>query len=141
MKAKKILFTAATGLLSLAFCGCPAIAQDSKPAPAKQETHKKDKEAHKQEKQDKHHDDKHADKVDVGAAAPAFTAKDSEGKTHSLAELTKSGKVVVLAWFNPECPWVKKHFTGSTKTFNELDAKYKAKGVVLLAVSSNAAGN
>jgi len=36
--------------------------------------------------------------------APAFTLTDKHGKSHSLAGL--AGKVVVLEWWNPECPFV-----------------------------------
>src|SRR5687768_17531836 len=41
--------------------------------------------------------------------APDFTLKDTEGKSHTLSQYTKAGKVVVLEWFNPDCPFVKKH--------------------------------
>src|SRR3982750_86678 len=103
MKAKNLLLSLAAGLLSIAICGTPALAQVANPE-AKQaaKEHKKDKEAKKEEKK---HEEKHADKVTVGSTAPDFKVKDSEGKEHSLSELTKGGKIVVLQWFNPECPW------------------------------------
>ena len=40
--------------------------------------------------------------------APLFTAKDSNGKTHNLADY--KGKIVVLEWKNHLCPFVKKHY-------------------------------
>lgn len=73
----------------------------------------------------------------VGAPAPAFTLKDTDGKTVNLADL--KGKVVVLEWFNPECPYVKKHhekFTTMIDTYNA----FKDKGVVWVAINSGAAG-
>lgn len=47
----------------------------------------------------------------VGQPAPNFTLTDIEGKTHSLSDYR--GKVVVLEWVNPECPFVVKHYEGS----------------------------
>jgi cytochrome oxidase Cu insertion factor (SCO1/SenC/PrrC family) len=44
----------------------------------------------------------------VGQPAPPFTLTDSHGKTRSLAEL--QGKLVVLEWWNFECPFVGKHY-------------------------------
>jgi len=38
----------------------------------------------------------------VGAAAPAFTLKTTDGKDWSLSDA--KGKVVVLEWINPNCP-------------------------------------
>ena len=73
----------------------------------------------------------------VGAPAPAFTLKDTDGKTINLADL--KGKVVVLEWFNPECPFVKKHhekFNTMVDTYNA----FKDKGVVWVAINSGAAG-
>jgi Peroxiredoxin len=49
-----------------------------------------------------------ADSPPVGAAAPDFSLPDTAGKPHSLSEY--KGKYVVLEWFNPECPFVKKHY-------------------------------
>ncbi|MGA7273554.1 MAG: redoxin domain-containing protein, partial [Candidatus Udaeobacter sp.] len=44
----------------------------------------------------------------VGSAAPDFSLPDAKGGTHSLSQY--KGKYVVLEWFNPECPFVKKHY-------------------------------
>ena len=70
----------------------------------------------------------------VGSAAPDFTAKDVSGKTVKLADY--KGKVVVLEWFNPNCPFVKK-FYGSSK-MQELQKDAASKGVVWLTVYSTA---
>jgi peroxiredoxin len=68
----------------------------------------------------------------VGQSAPLFTLEDQTGNKISLADQT--GKVVVLEWFNNECPFVQKHYTGGD--MNKLAEAYKAKGVVWLAVNS-----
>ena len=45
---------------------------------------------------------------EIGKPAPDFTAKDKDGKTVSLADF--KGKTVVLEWYNPGCPYVKKFY-------------------------------
>lgn len=72
----------------------------------------------------------------VGTAAPDFSLTDSNGKAHSLSQY--KGKYVVLEWFNPECPFVKKHY-GSDNMQN-LQQEYTGKGVVWLTIDSNAPG-
>lgn len=74
--------------------------------------------------------------AEVGKPAPAFTAKDTGGKEHSLADF--KDKVVVLEWVNYDCPFVKKHY--SSKNMQKLQADYTAKGVVWLTVNSSAEG-
>ena len=71
--------------------------------------------------------------------APDFTLKDTEGKSHTLSEYTKAGKVVVLEWFNPECPFVKKHHVNNKTMANAYQAAAK-NGVVWLAINSGAPG-
>jgi peroxiredoxin len=78
-----------------------------------------------------------ADVPPVGSAAPEFSAPDANGKTQSLAEY--KGKYVVLEWFNPECPFVKKHYGGGN--MQKLQDEYTGKGVVWLTVDSNAPGS
>src|SRR3989454_4836648 len=77
-----------------------------------------------------------ADSPPVGAAAPNFTLPDTSGKTHSLSEY--KGKYVVLEWFNPECPFVKKHY--GSGNMQKLQGEYTGKGVVWLTIDSNAPG-
>ena len=72
----------------------------------------------------------------VGSAAPDFSLTDAKGKTHSLSEY--KGKYVVLEWFNPECPFVKKHY--GSDNMQKLQAEYTGKGVVWLTIDSNAPG-
>lgn len=48
----------------------------------------------------------------VGQPAPDFTLQDHEGRTHRLADYR--GKIVVLEWTNPECPFVVRHYNART---------------------------
>jgi peroxiredoxin len=75
-------------------------------------------------------------KAAVGSPAPDFTLTDLDGKAVTLS--TFKGKTVVLEWFNPGCPFVRKaHTVGSLK---DAPARATADGVVWLAVNSAAAG-
>lgn len=74
-----------------------------------------------------------------GDKAPDFTLTDTAGVSHSLAKYLADGKVVVLEWFNPDCPFIIKHHK-LNKTMNETFAFMGHKGVVWLAVNSSAAG-
>jgi len=77
-----------------------------------------------------------ADSPPIGAAGPDFNLPDTAGKTHSLSEY--KGKYVVLEWFNPECPFVKKHY--GSGNMQKLQGEYTSKGVVWLTIDSNAPG-
>jgi peroxiredoxin len=72
----------------------------------------------------------------VGSAAPDFSLPDANGNTHALSQY--KGKYIVLEWFNPECPFVKKHY-GSSNMQN-LQKEFTDKGVVWLTIDSNAPG-
>jgi peroxiredoxin len=72
----------------------------------------------------------------VGSGAPDFSLPDANGKTHSLSQY--KGKYVVLEWFNPECPFVKKHY--GSDNMQKLQTEYTGKGVVWLTIDSNAPG-
>lgn len=72
----------------------------------------------------------------VGKPAPDFTLKDLDGKEVALASL--KGKTVVLEWFNPGCPYVKKsHSVGSLV---DTAKRHTDKGIVWLAINSSAPG-
>jgi peroxiredoxin len=74
----------------------------------------------------------------VGKPAPDFTLSDLDGHPVHLADVRAGGKVVVLEWFNPQCPFVNKaHTKGSLKT---TPAKHIAEGVVWLGIDSAAPG-
>lgn len=70
----------------------------------------------------------------VGKPAPAFELKDESGNTHKLSDF--KGKVVVLEWTNPDCPYVERHYQADTmqKTWDKVGGKDK---VVWLAVDSS----
>src|SRR5436305_9840841 len=77
-----------------------------------------------------------ADSPPVGSAAPDFSVSDSKGKTQSVSQY--KGKYVVLEWFNPDCPFVKKHYGGGN--MQKLQEEFTGKGVVWLSVDSSAPG-
>jgi peroxiredoxin len=77
----------------------------------------------------------------VGRTAPNFTLNDLDGGQHTLSNYTDQGKIVVLEWFNPRCPFVVKHYRdGQNQTMNELADKYEGDGVVWLRINSGAPG-
>jgi peroxiredoxin len=74
----------------------------------------------------------------VGETAPAFQLKDLNGKTHSLADY--KGKVVVLEWVNPNCPFSDRH--AREKTMSNLARKHGGTGgVVWLGINSTSSGH
>jgi peroxiredoxin len=74
--------------------------------------------------------------LQVGKAAPNFSASDVNGRPVSLSDY--SGKTVVLEWNNPECPTVKKHYDSGN--MQKTQAAAAADGVVWLTINSSAAG-
>ena len=72
----------------------------------------------------------------AGEPAPEFTRADTTGQSRSLKDLR--GKYVVLEWFNPECPFVRKHYGSGNMQQTQKDAT--ARGVVWLSVDSSAPG-
>jgi len=74
-----------------------------------------------------------------GGNAPDFTLKGLSGLSYTLSELNKSGKVVVLEWFNPQCPAVEK-FRAKSTFMNDTWAAFEGKPVIWLAIDSAAAG-
>jgi|RhiMethySRZTD1v2_1073278.scaffolds.fasta_scaffold657137_2 peroxiredoxin len=69
-----------------------------------------------------------------GDTAPAFSLQDTSGKTVNLADY--KGKIVVLEWVNPDCPYVQRHY--NLKTMTSLADKNKDKGVVWLGIATGA---
>lgn len=75
--------------------------------------------------------------VQIGAPAPAFELNDLSGESLSLAD--QKGKVVVLEWFNPGCPFVKQaHEPGGA--LETMASSWSEKGVVWLAINSGSPG-
>jgi peroxiredoxin len=67
----------------------------------------------------------------VGQPAPDFTLNDTAGKPVKLSQF--KGKLVVLEWNNPGCPFVRKHYEGNMQG---LQKEFTGKGVVWLAINS-----
>jgi peroxiredoxin len=79
--------------------------------------------------------DHHGPMAEVGSAAPDFELVDAAGKTHRLSDY--EGKIVVLEWTNPDCPFVQRHYADGNKTMIDLQARLAKKDVVWLAVDSS----
>jgi hypothetical protein len=75
--------------------------------------------------------------VEVGQPAPDFSLTDINGQTHSLSSY--KGKIVVLEWNNPSCPFVKKHYNSGNIPLLQKTAA--TDGVVWLTINSGARGN
>ena len=74
--------------------------------------------------------------VEPGDTAPEFNLKDSKDNFQKLS--TYTGKFVVLEWMNPECPFVKKHY--SAGNMQKLQKEFTSKGVMWLSIISSAPG-
>lgn len=72
----------------------------------------------------------------VGEAAPDFTLVDQNGTKHTLSQY--QGKVVVLEWTNPGCPFVVRHYESGTMVNLEKAFKTTEKdaNVVWLRINS-----
>ena len=119
---KKILKTVPLlGLAALLVTSSFVLAQDKKD--------EKPKEAPKREK---------AAAAEVGKAAPAFELKDIDGKTVKLSDY--KGKIVVLEWFQPTCPYdIKGYDEGGN--CRATGAALEKEGVTVLLVNSSTAKN
>ncbi len=121
------------GIASSSMAQADAHAPKGKAPAAAQPEHKEHKD--KANKDDKAQGNK---VVNIGQEAPAIELKDTDGKTVKLSDF--KGKIVVLEWFNPGCPYVVKHH-GKNTTMVDTFNKFKDKGVVWLAINSGAPGN
>jgi len=72
----------------------------------------------------------------IGQPAPDFSVTDSAGKTQTLSAY--KGKIVVLEWNNPECPFVRKHYGAGNMQKQQGGAA--AEEVVWLTINSGAEG-
>ncbi|MGA3067584.1 MAG: redoxin domain-containing protein [Tepidisphaeraceae bacterium] len=72
--------------------------------------------------------------VEIGGKAPGFTLQDQNGKDVSLSD--SSGKITVLEWTNPNCPFVQRVYRA--KTMQTLAGDYQPKNVVWIAINSSA---
>lgn len=137
-KLSLIALIASAGIILPAAVGMGSPDQkDSKPATTTTTNDQKDH--HKDHSKDHNKDAKQTEAAaKIGSIAPAFTLTDTDGKTISLSDF--AGKIVVVTWFNPGCPFVKKHFENGASTFNDLNKKYGEQGVVFVAINSGAPG-
>ena len=72
----------------------------------------------------------------IGSAAPDFHLTSADGQPTSLSQF--KGKTVVLEWYNPGCPFVKKFY--SRGDMQRLQRTARDKGAVWLTISSSAEG-
>ena len=72
------------------------------------------------------------DGVSVGDTAPDFTLADTAGNEVSLSDV--EGKIIVLEWLNPDCPFVQRHYKAGT--MKNLATRYADDGVVWLTINS-----
>src|ERR1700739_4444211 len=74
--------------------------------------------------------------TEIGKAAPNFSLPDTAGKQVSLADF--KGKYVVLEGYNPDCPFVGKHYKSGN--MQSLQKEFTSKGVVWISIDSSAPG-
>ena len=72
----------------------------------------------------------------VGSQAPGLRLQDTNGKAVTLGQF--KGKVVVLEWNNPGCPYVKKHYDSGN--MQKTQAAARKDGVVWLSINSGGPG-
>jgi peroxiredoxin len=126
MKQIRFLFAVALPVIALSLDTAPARAAIL--GGNKVET-KDDKPVHK-------HGDEKTKRAAIDKPAPDFTLKDVDGKTVKLSDY--KGKIVVLEWFNPECPVsAGSHENGALKDQAQRVAK---DGVVWLSINSGGPG-
>lgn len=77
-----------------------------------------------------------ADPTPPANPAPDFTLSDLDGNQMTLSGLR--GKIVVLEWFNPGCPFVR--YAHGEGPLRDLAARHIANGVTWLAINSSAPG-
>lgn len=72
----------------------------------------------------------------IGSQAPDFRLPDANGTPVTLGQF--KGKVVVLEWNNPGCPFVRKHYESGN--MQRTQAAARKDGVVWLSINSGAPG-
>jgi len=76
---------------------------------------------------------KAADTADLGKPAPDFELKGVDGKSVKLSSF--KGKIVVLEWFNPACPFCAYAY-GEKGPLKVLPEQLRGKGIVWLSIVS-----
>ncbi len=75
----------------------------------------------------------------LGMLAPDFSLTDVDGNQHRLSDYTRDGKLVVLEWFNPDCPYTKAYHAPERRMVGYYES-CADKDVVWLAINSGAPG-
>ncbi|MBC7794210.1 MAG: redoxin domain-containing protein, partial [Clostridia bacterium] len=75
--------------------------------------------------------------VAIGGKAPDFTLTSVDGKPVALHDY--AGRIVVIEWFNPDCPFVK-YAHGKDGPLVSQPKRVMSEGAVWLAVNSSAPG-
>ena len=70
--------------------------------------------------------------LNVGEPAPGFELPSAGGKV--LKSTDFAGKIIVLEWMNPGCPYVKKHYREGH--MQKLQAELTKKEVIWLTINS-----
>lgn len=119
----------------------PATTPTKETTPATKSDGKKNDAKKDEKKEEKKQEAAAADKkgLTTGDKATTFTLKDTEGNEVQLSALINGKTIVVLEWFNADCPFVVKHHKTHT-TFKDLHEKYKDKNIKFLAICSSAKG-
>lgn len=145
MTTKNLLALILAGGLAIGVGASSTLAQTEKtttPAkttqPTQPDKEHKDGKDKKEVKKDEKKDEKKAEGPKIGEKVPAFTLTDTDGKTVTLADYTKEKKIVVLEWFNPECPYVVKHYTKDHHTMTDTAKAFKDKNVVWVTINTGA---
>lgn len=75
--------------------------------------------------------------LESGKPAPDFAVTDIAGKTHKLSDYR--GKIVILEWLNPGCPFVLRHYRSGNLPSTQ--AMAVTDGAIWLQVNSSAMGD
>lgn len=71
-------------------------------------------------------------KVEVGSVVPDFSLNDLDGNVVKLSDF--KGKIVVLEWTNPNCPFVQRVYR--EKIMTSVQSEFTQKGIVWLIINS-----
>jgi peroxiredoxin len=74
----------------------------------------------------------------IGKPAPAFELRDLDGRAHGLAQY--KGRVVVLEWFDPACPEVRRQHAAALKTLPRLFTQDNIAWVAVHALPASQVG-
>lgn len=76
---------------------------------------------------------------EIGQIAPNFETRDIDGNQVSISDY--KGKIIVLSWFNKDCPFDKKHHAKPYQNMQSLQKWAKGKGIIWISILSSAPGN